>query len=77
MSRSIQLLFPDDEMAEIEQLARREQVTVEEWIQRAIREAFHRRSGKSKQSKLEAVRRAAHYSFPSGGIHQIEKEEHG
>lgn len=69
MSKSVSLLLDDKEMSDLEQLARREQLTVQEWIQRAIREARDRRSGtfnRSKESKLEAVRRAAQYSFLLG-----------
>jgi hypothetical protein len=64
MSKRLQVLLPDSEMAEIQALARRDQVTVGELVRRALRAQF----------KLKAIRKAAEYSFPTTDIDQMLKE---
>ena len=71
MSMRLQVLLPDPEMDEIRKLARREHLTVGEWVRRALREARSRRSALAPQSKLKAVRQAAGYSFETGEVDQM------
>jgi hypothetical protein len=61
-------------MAEIEKLARREKLTVGEWVRRALREARVGKPVTDSETKLKAVRRAAAYSFPTSDIDQMLKE---
>jgi hypothetical protein len=58
-------------MDEIRRLARSEAVTVSEWVRRAIREARARRPAYDSRQKLQAIRRAAEYSFPTADIEQM------
>ncbi|HEV8038852.1 MAG TPA: ribbon-helix-helix protein, CopG family [Bryobacteraceae bacterium] len=74
MSKRLQVLLPDPEMAEIRRLARREQVTVGEWVRRALREARSRQPLHDQQFKLKAIRKAAEYSFPTADIDQMLEE---
>ena len=74
MSKRLQVLLPDQEMDEIRQLARREQVTVGEWVRRVLREARARRPVHDSKRKLEAIRRGAGYSFPTADIEQMLEE---
>jgi len=39
MSKRLQVLLPDQEMVEIQRFARREKITVGEWVRRVLREA--------------------------------------
>jgi hypothetical protein len=71
MSKRLQVLLPEPEMAEIQELAERERVSVGEWVRRALRDARSRQSSIDTQSKLKSVRRAAEYSFPTADIHQM------
>jgi hypothetical protein len=71
MSKRLQVLLPDAEMAEIQRMARREQITVGEWARRVLREARSRRSGGDPERKLKAIRKAAAYSFPTADIEQM------
>ena len=64
----------DEEMADIKHCARRARVTVCEWVRRELREAYVRRPVKSAELKLEAVRKAAQYSFPTADIDQMLRE---
>ncbi|MGA2148720.1 MAG: ribbon-helix-helix protein, CopG family [Bryobacteraceae bacterium] len=71
MSKRLQVLLPDNEMAHIQRLAKREQVTVGEWVRRALRQARAGRPGAEPESKLKAVRRAVQYSFPTADIEDM------
>jgi hypothetical protein len=71
MSKRLQVLLPDSEMEEIQRIARREQVTVGEWVRRALRMARTRQPLNDPQVKVKAIRKAAEYSFPTADIHDM------
>ena len=58
-------------MEEIRRLARRERLTVGEWVRRMLREARSRQPVHEPQLKLKAVRKAAKYSFPTADVEQM------
>jgi succinylarginine dihydrolase len=64
MSKRLQVLLADEEMADIRMLAQREHVTVGEWVRRTLRDARSHKSLKDPAFKLAAIRRAAECSFP-------------
>jgi hypothetical protein len=74
MSKRLQVLLPDQEMLDIQRLAKRDHVTVGEWVRRTLREARAIRSAIEPETKLNAVRRAAQYSFPAADIEQMLNE---
>jgi hypothetical protein len=74
MSKRLQVLLPDQEMADIERIAKREQLTVGEWVRRALREARASRPAIEPETKIKAVRRAMKYSFPTADIDQMLSE---
>jgi len=61
-------------MAEIQRMARREQITVGEWARRVLREARSRRSGGDPKAKLKVLREAVTHSFPTADIEQMLQE---
>ena len=71
VSKRLQVLLADQEMSEVQLLARREQLTVGEWVRRTLREARTRQSVNDPETKLKAIRRAAESSFPTGDIDQM------
>jgi hypothetical protein len=71
MSKRLQVVLPDRDMAEIRRLAKRERLTVGEWVRRSLREVRENRPAIEPETKLNAVRRAAAYSFPTADIGQI------
>ena len=71
MSKRLQVLLPDSDMEEIRRLARREQLTVGEWVRRTLREARSRKPVHEPHLKLKAVRKAAAYSFPTADMEQM------
>jgi len=74
MSKRLQVLLPDTEMSEIQRLAKRENLTVGEWVRRALREARASRPVIDAETKLKAVRRGAKYAFPTGDVEQMLSE---
>jgi ribbon-helix-helix CopG family protein len=68
MSKRLQVLLDDEELSELQEVARRDGVPVSEWVRRALREARNRRPGGDFESKLRAVRTAAGYAFPTADI---------
>jgi len=71
MSKRLQVLLPDAEMAEIQRMARREHITVGEWARRVLREARSQQASGDPERKLKAIRKAATYSFPTADIEQM------
>ena len=74
MSKRLQVLLPDPEMSDIQRLAKRERLTVGEWVRRALRDARASRPAIDPETKLKAVRRGAQYSFPTAGIERMLSE---
>ncbi len=74
MSKRLQVLLSDQEMSDIQRLAKRERVTVGEWVRRTLREARAGRTAVKAETKLKAVRRAVEYSFPTADIQQMLRE---
>ena len=78
MTKRLQVLFDDDELREIQRLARKNRVTTAEWVRRSLRAAREAESASGVGQKLAAVRSAARHEFPTGDIDQILDEiEHG
>ena len=74
MSKRLQVVLPDHEMAEIQRLAKRDRLTVGEWVRQALREVRTRRPAVDAETKLRAVRRAAACSFPTSDLPQMLQE---
>jgi hypothetical protein len=64
MSKRLQVLLADEEMSDIQLLAKRERLTVGEWVRRTLREERKRRSVKDPEAKLKAIRHAVANSSP-------------
>jgi len=74
MSKRLQVLLPEKDMADIQRLAKRERLTIGEWVRRALREARAGRPTIDPEVKLKAVRRAVEHSFPTADIDQMLSE---
>ena len=64
MSKRLQVILEDEEMREIQRLARQQHTTVAEWVRRALRAMRQRQPAASGEKKIQAVRAAARHSFP-------------
>ena len=65
------LLIEDSDFCQIRRAAHLRGLSVAEWVRRAVRGALDQERERTVEAKLEAVRRAAKYSFPSGDIKQM------
>lgn len=64
-------------MLDIQRLARRERLTVGEWVRRILREAREQKPLHDPETKLKAVRRGAEWSFPTADIDEMLREIEG
>lgn len=71
MSMRLQIVIDEAEMREIRRTARRERLTVSEWVRRCLREARRMRPSRDADRKLQTVRTAARHAFPAGDIDQM------
>lgn len=74
MTRRMQVLFDDEELREIQGLARRQRMTTAEWVRKSLRAAREAESGADIGQKLAAVLTAASFSFPTADIDTMLEE---
>ena len=74
MTKRLQILLNDKEMRAIQDSAERQQVTVREWVRQTLRSACPRATPTDTKKKLDVVRAASRYDFPTGDIDQILRE---
>ena len=68
MTRRLQVLLDDEELAEIQDLARRRHQTTAAWVREALRVARDTTSYPETGRKLHAIREAASLAYPAGEI---------
>lgn len=68
MSTRLQILMREEELEEIRRHARREGMTVSEWVRQTLRSARRSSSSEAPEPRLAAVRAAARHEFPTGDI---------
>jgi len=61
-------------MTEIQRLARRERITVGEWVRRVLRDARQQKPSNDPEAKLKAIRRGVEFSFPTADIEEMNRE---
>jgi len=68
MAERLQVTLPGAEYRKIQRLARSMHVSVEAWVRQALKVVAREKPRRSIRQKLEAVRRAALYEFPTADI---------
>ena len=71
MTKRLQVLFDDDELAEIQRLAKRERKTTATWVREQLRAAQAAATSPDAEPKLRAIREATTYAFPVGDIEAL------
>lgn len=71
MSKRLQVMIDEEDLKEIRCLADQQRISVAEWVRRALQAAKNTQPKASKQRKLESVRTALQYEFPSADIDQM------
>jgi len=74
MTQRLQVLFEEDELEEIRQLAKRHRMTTAEWVRQTLREARRQQPLRTAERKLRAIDRASEHSFPAPEIAQMLQE---
>lgn len=78
MSTRLQVVIDDEELDEIRDAARRQGMTVSEWVRQTLRQARRSTPGSSIDRKLAAVRAAVRHDFPTADIdHMLTEIEQG
>jgi len=68
MTKRLQVLLDDDELAEIQAVARRRHQTTAAWVRDALRVARDTASYPETGRKLHVIREAAAHAYPAGDI---------
>lgn len=71
MTKRLQVLLEDAEMAEVRSAARRQGQSVAEWVRSAIRSARAADDGRPAADKLRALHDATRHEFPTGSIEEM------
>ncbi len=77
MSKRLQVIVDDEEMSELREVAKRNRMSVAEWVRQALRAARRREpvhSRHSREKKLAALRTACEHAFPAGTIEEMLEE---
>jgi hypothetical protein len=74
MTKRLQVLFEDDELAEIQALAKRRRQTTAAFVRDAVRAARQSSDYPTVESKLRALREAVSHAYPTADIEQMNSE---
>ena len=67
MTKRLQVLLDEEELTEIQDVARGQRLTVAEWVRQSLRKARHDQPGAT-DAKLRAIAEAYRHSYPTGDI---------
>ena len=71
MTKRLQVLVDDEELAEIRRAARRRRQSVAEWVRGALREARSAEGGRPAGEKLKVLRASTSHAYPTGSIDEV------
>jgi len=74
MTRRLQVLFEDDELAEIQAFAKRRRQTTAAFVRDAVRAARQSSDHPTVESKLRALREAVSHAYPTADVDQMNEE---
>jgi hypothetical protein len=71
MTKRLQVLLQDPEYREIQRIARSRRMSVAQWVRQALHAAKREEPLGEVSKKLEALRAAAKFEFPTADIEQM------
>ena len=71
MSKRLQVLLEESEMADVRRAARRQRISTAEWVREALRAARRLAPEGDPEKKLAAVRASARHELPTADIGQM------
>ena len=73
MSKRLQVLLNEEEYTEFQAVARRQRMTLAEWVRQALRQARSDYPG-TMETKLRVIADASRYEFPTADIEVMLRE---
>ena len=73
MSKRLQVILDEEEYKEIQGVARRQRVTLAEWVRQALRQARNDHPGTA-EAKLRVIADASRHEFPTADIEVMLRE---
>jgi hypothetical protein len=74
MSKRLQVVLSDGEMAEVRSVSEAQRMTVAEWVRQALRKERLGQPTTTADRKLQCVREAAAYAYPTAKIGDMLQE---
>ena len=74
MSTRLQVVMDEAEAGEYRRLAKRDGLTLSEWVRQKLRRAERDQTSGSLDRKLAAIRAAARHDFPTADVDQMLRE---
>jgi transposase-like protein len=74
MSKRLQVVLDDEELDQIQRVARKHHMTTAEWVRQALRKAQRGEPRGDAKKKLAVVRAAVSHDFPTADIDQMLRE---
>ena len=71
MAKRLQVILKDQEYRDLQKAARARHVSIAQWVREALDAARRRKPAQSAKAKLESVRAAATFAFPTGDIDRV------
>jgi hypothetical protein len=71
MSKRLQVVLDDAEYRELQKVARKQHMTVSEWVRYALRTMRRREPTQDAARKIAAVREATRHAYPTGDIQEM------
>jgi hypothetical protein len=68
MAKRLQVILKDPEYRDIQRMARSRRMSIAEWVRQALDLARRREPAGGVGKKLDVIRAAARYDYPSGDI---------
>jgi hypothetical protein len=71
MTKRLQVLLEDDELREIQRLARTRRMTTAAWVRASLRTSVEAETRVDLDAKLAAIRRAVGHALPTADIDRV------
>jgi hypothetical protein len=74
VAKRLQVILQDPDYREIQRMARSRHMSIAEWVRQALDLARRREPASNTGKKLDVIRAAVRYAYPSGDIDTILRE---
>ena len=71
MTKRLQVLLDDEELRQIQRLAKGRRMTTAAWVRESLRSSVEAETRVDLEAKLAAIKRATRHAFPTGDIDTV------